>query len=409
MSDYAQLQSVIVEPKGSTLAADASVSDTELLLDSAQDFDDEGGTLDLNGKRLQYTSITEGTNPEDPDTLNLADPLLIAAQEDDFVGVVSGGAIPEDWYAVVTMGDQGEEAHVPIDLYQRAQWVPGDYPDPVPVVVSDDLQRVEDAPGRTVSNAAKYRNTDVLTWPGSRAAVYVPLSKVPIRESIQPFWQPAANVVGGMGLAPGTWDLQGRYLVIDDPTIVAEFGADDFFWVDYAWQDEQESLADDRGLVGAIGDLSTFHVATGQLLENVLYVATSQSGDDVTAASTGRLTSFAMNVGAIGSAGDTGAYRVMTGTFSGSSFTVRDVSDELVFQTDSNAVQVLPIDLEVHAGDYLAIWGKGAAGAVDSPYIAYTDTVSGGGYRNTSVSTAPTAGSSYGVTAGPGLPIFHAF
>lgn len=154
MSDYGQVQAVIVEPKGSTLAAEAAISDTSLLIDTAQDFDSDGGTLDLNGARLQYTSIEEGANPDDPDIVNLADPLALGADEDDAVGIVVGGQIPEDWYAVATMDGDGEEVHIPLTLDQRAQWIPGEYTDPVPVAVSEDMQHLEDAPGRTVTTSS---------------------------------------------------------------------------------------------------------------------------------------------------------------------------------------------------------------------------------------------------------------
>lgn len=150
MSDYGKVTAVIVATKGSTLTTAAGFSDVALLVDSAQDFDSDGGTLDLNGTRMQYTSVVEGTNVSDPDTINLAEPLAEGADEDSNVAPIVGGAIPEDWYAVITMGEEGDSVHVPLELDQRDKWPVGEYTDPVPVIVSDDLQRLLDAPGRTV-------------------------------------------------------------------------------------------------------------------------------------------------------------------------------------------------------------------------------------------------------------------
>src|SRR5690349_13610095 len=102
MSDYGLLQEVRISYRGSTLVSDATAGDFN---NDPDDPDASGGTLDLNGTQLAYTSVTYGEAPEDPDTIVLAAPLAVDATVDDFVGAVVGGQVGEDWEAFVTMGE----------------------------------------------------------------------------------------------------------------------------------------------------------------------------------------------------------------------------------------------------------------------------------------------------------------
>lgn len=154
MTDYGLLTNVSALPRATTLDAAASIGDTTLTVDYAGDFDSiEGGTLDLNGARLAYTGITDGAQPSDSDTITLAAPLAVGADLGDTVSVVAGGQILTDYVAHVTMGI-GDEVHVPLDVYQVGAWPLGDYTDPVPVEVSDDLRELLDAPGWTATGTA---------------------------------------------------------------------------------------------------------------------------------------------------------------------------------------------------------------------------------------------------------------
>lgn len=280
MSDYGQLQAVIVDPKGTALSTAASSGDTELVVDNAQDFDVDGGTLDLNGARLAYTGITEGANADDPDTILLAGSLPADADENDAVSPVVGGLIPEDWYGVVTMGDEGDEVHVPLSVDQRAQWVPGEYPDPVPVAVSDDMQQLIDAPGRTVSSRNAFLNTDSVTWPGSPDTVTLPLTKPPISGSEHAYWKASAAVVGGLALPPGSWHIDGgSNLIIDDSGLIAEFGAGDLFWVDYAYDAAAADIS--RPVHGPLGPTLLEWDSTGTwIVDGGTIVGTDPLGDD---------------------------------------------------------------------------------------------------------------------------------
>lgn len=130
--------------RGSEMLAAATVGATTLFVDSAEDFDDAGGDLDINGVRYAYTSSNI-----DLDTITLATPGLTASVAvGDGVYVVLGGQIAMDHIAYTTLGD-GDPAEVIIPFAERVFWPEGDYPDPVPVVLSADLTSIEAVTGRS--------------------------------------------------------------------------------------------------------------------------------------------------------------------------------------------------------------------------------------------------------------------
>lgn len=188
MSDYGLLQEVIVTPRGTSLAADAAVSDTDLVVDSAGDFAEDGGTLELNGIQLEYTGITWGVTEDDEDTITLAEPLAVGADEDDAVAPVLGGLAAEDAYAVVDMGP-GDAVHIPLSYSQRVLWPEGTYAD-VPVIVSDDLQHIEDAPGRPSTAGPRIAfkvDTFTILEPGDQT---LQLTYTPLPDSLHVKWIP---------------------------------------------------------------------------------------------------------------------------------------------------------------------------------------------------------------------------
>jgi hypothetical protein len=225
------LQEVRRVPRGSTLAAAAAISDTELVVDYAGDFsydpenpDDTGGTLDLNGARLAYTSIIFGELPDDPDTIVLAEPLTVAADADDMVSAVAGGQVLEDWVAYVTMGE-GDQVVVPLSVDQRNQWAIGVYEDPVPVIISDNLLHLEDAPGRTPPARVQFLNTDTGAVATDGDDIEIPLTYVPIAGSEQVFYN-------GTPLKRADWTRSDTVLTIPGETW---FRANKVAWVDYAY------------------------------------------------------------------------------------------------------------------------------------------------------------------------------
>lgn len=143
MSVNGLVTSVQWVPQGSELTAAAILGATTLAVESTVDFDDAGGDLEINGDRYEYE-----TCDEDALTVTLTSGLLAAAAADDRVFVVAGGQVAVDYLAFVTMGE-GDDAEVEIPFSARALWPEGDYTNPVPVLLSDDLETIESVPGRT--------------------------------------------------------------------------------------------------------------------------------------------------------------------------------------------------------------------------------------------------------------------
>jgi hypothetical protein len=134
------------EPSGTELVAAASIGATTLTVDYAGEFEDAGEVV-LNGEVLAYTSIDFGDTDTDPDIINLAAPLAAAAAVDDRVGRISGGEEVTDWLLHVSLGD-GHPVDIPIPFEQRAMWSNVDTSTPPPVLVSADLERLVEVPGR---------------------------------------------------------------------------------------------------------------------------------------------------------------------------------------------------------------------------------------------------------------------
>lgn len=163
MAEYGLLGEIRIEKRTTSLTAAASISDIELEVDSAGDLAEDGGTLELNGVQLEYSSTVMGDTEDDPDVVVLVDPLAVAADVDDQVTPVIGGLAAEDWYAIVDLGG-GDPAPVPLTFAQRQMWPEGSYDPPVPVMVSEDLQRLEDAPGRPGSVASRVEAWNEDEW-----------------------------------------------------------------------------------------------------------------------------------------------------------------------------------------------------------------------------------------------------
>lgn len=145
------------EPRGSELVAPAAIGDTVLYVEWAGEFDDDTDDassvsmlLDLNGNQLAYVAVDD-----DAETITLAAPLMFAASEDDSVLVVSGGQVMLDYIAHVDLGS-GDEAEVVIPFSDRDLWPEDDYDVPVQVLLSDNLERIEEVPGRTPQRDAVF-------------------------------------------------------------------------------------------------------------------------------------------------------------------------------------------------------------------------------------------------------------
>jgi hypothetical protein len=223
MSDYGMLGMVTATPRGSSLTSDAAVSDTELLIDYSGDFDTDGGTLLLGALQLAYTGIVEGDAAEDPDTLLLAVALTVAASTDDPVGVVQGGQALYDYVAHVDMG-LGDDVHVPLTYSQIVGWPVGIYDPPVPVMVSDDVLHLEDAPGRVPAGRTAFENTDAGTYSGAGDMLLL-LTHTPLDGSTH-------IRQNGISLDPSEWFRSGFTVTIPD---TGHFKLGDKFTAAYAY------------------------------------------------------------------------------------------------------------------------------------------------------------------------------
>lgn len=132
-------------PRGSELVADAASGATVLYVEDVTDFNDVGGALEINGQRVSYS---DGAVDEDAGTITLDGGLTAAATTGDRVFTVSGGQVAKDKILYVSAGD-GDEIEVTIPFSQRDLWPEGDYDDDVELTLSDDLERIEEVPGRT--------------------------------------------------------------------------------------------------------------------------------------------------------------------------------------------------------------------------------------------------------------------
>jgi hypothetical protein len=127
--------------QGSEIVTAASIGATTLEVEWVGDFDDEGGTLLLNGTEIDYTTVDT-----DAETITLDAPLADAAAVGDRVDIVSGGQVAKDYTLFVAHGD-GADAEIEIPFSDRDAWPEGDYDDPVEVILSDDLERIEQVVG----------------------------------------------------------------------------------------------------------------------------------------------------------------------------------------------------------------------------------------------------------------------
>ncbi|HKY57655.1 MAG TPA: Ig-like domain-containing protein [Aeromicrobium sp.] len=238
MSDLGAVSEVVEEPRGSFLTADAAVLDTELSVDDAGDFDDQGGVLELNGTRLAYLSVTMGETRDDPDVITLESGLSDAANVDDTVSVVIASEVAFDYYAWVDM-DEGGSVPVPLRYDQLPGWPVGQYDPPIPVAVAEDLSGIEDAPGRpspVPASETKFRNVDSFTV-ATVADQECVLTYLPVDGSEHVMWHPQAG--GGLHVPAAAWSRASRLLTVPEFDGLA---IDDVLTVEYAYRAVQGGI-----------------------------------------------------------------------------------------------------------------------------------------------------------------------
>jgi microcystin-dependent protein len=189
MPERGEVRAVAWMPLGSELTADAAIGALNITVDNPVDFDEDGGTVDLNGLQYEYSTI-------DPDTgiLTLASALTVAAVTGDRVNVYSGGQVAIDYIAFVSLGD-GDEIEVPIPFSDRDLWPEGEYDFPVLVNVADDLESFVGVPGRTPIRDGSFINPATL-----------PAPTIPTSDGLVPATAPTNLIVtGGIGALFVRW------------------------------------------------------------------------------------------------------------------------------------------------------------------------------------------------------------
>lgn len=149
------------ETLGSLLAEDTTAGSTQLLIDDASDFDEDGGWLSVNGQPVAYTAVAFATNPDDPDTLTLADMLEEDAEEGDEVAVWSPlRAAPEVVRTAQVQVDGTDDLGDPLDVYVPVYLAPylptgirGDVGESVDLDLDGDEWRVVDVLGLVPSDS----------------------------------------------------------------------------------------------------------------------------------------------------------------------------------------------------------------------------------------------------------------
>lgn len=110
------IESVQVVRSGGNLAADVPAGATVLPMDAATDFDDDGGTLTVNGATYDYTAVDYDT-----DEVTLSTGLTVGAAQDDPVFTLDANGDPEidDWLVMVDIDDGGDT--IPAEVPSREQ------------------------------------------------------------------------------------------------------------------------------------------------------------------------------------------------------------------------------------------------------------------------------------------------
>lgn len=201
------------EPLGSELVADVAAGSLVLPVEWTGQFDDgdDGGAVSLNGTTYTYSA---GAIDEDAATITLDTVTDAAATTGDAVTAVSGGQPRIDLVLHVSCGD-GDDVEVVVPFNDRDLWPEGEYDEPVQVLLSDDLERIEDVPGRTPTRSQVYSYAP-------RCNTFIP------NDVAIPNDNPWTNITSWFPpfLDQMEYDaVNGRFVVLVDGTYAVKFGA----------------------------------------------------------------------------------------------------------------------------------------------------------------------------------------
>lgn len=158
---------------------------------------------------LDPLSITEGesvwvasTGPyeivdsdEDGDTFTITPALTLDVDSGTEVANDVGGQPGRAWVCEVVLADSDSPVEVPLTIHDLAVIPEGTYDPPVTIVLSDDLQRVEDLPGSMPVIDGVYIPTETLP----------PAPPPPPSDGIPPSFSPMPMVMGTIGAIVAHW------------------------------------------------------------------------------------------------------------------------------------------------------------------------------------------------------------
>lgn len=218
MSESGVVTSVESMIWGGNLTAAAAVAAATLTVEPPMDFDSDGGQLQLNGTTLDFTEADPVTG-----IVTLAVPLAVAADAGDVVQAMRGGQPAVDLYAMVSFGE-GEPVPVRIPTNEIDAWSEGPCDPPIPVEVSDDLQRIESTPGRPLVRDGSFID------PGTLPDITLPTAP-PLAPELQLRGLSRSQVLSWLNQEPGEV-LNVSMLISGTPTPYADPNADNPILID---------------------------------------------------------------------------------------------------------------------------------------------------------------------------------
>lgn len=179
--EYGRVLEVSIQPSGGEVATFAASGSTSIELEDAYDFEESGGTLEINGQTVAYT----GWDDDDTDTVWLSAPLAADANPGDAVYVIPRG---ESKWAMIDMedDDEGVQALIPFALSDRFDDGIRDPDEQESVMVSDDSGRWEVVAADDEIPLIHARYIDTSELPGGT-------------DGNPPAMSPQPNVIGGIG------------------------------------------------------------------------------------------------------------------------------------------------------------------------------------------------------------------
>lgn len=149
------LLEVRADERTTATTAAVAAGATSIPVDDVTPFGDDGGQVDIAGTVYDYTGVDASTVTVDGEggALLIASPLVAAVDEFTLVSELVGATVAVDFYAVVDLGQDDEASHhveVPlVTREERLAWPAQTYDPPLPVSLSDDLERIVAAPAAT--------------------------------------------------------------------------------------------------------------------------------------------------------------------------------------------------------------------------------------------------------------------